>query len=195
MLYLEVTGCKKDVDQNHVYWYSPACGSKGYRKRWRCRGLKYLNLPEDYKWISYHPQDWGIRISYPWSSCYLHMEFRVNHFSFPQLLCSRHSDVQPLLGTIQKKVKHYYSTLFQKAGLPYHQLCWNTDRSITFMLSPWPLLSFHPLVPMVQAITSLDIVMACCYCVGQRRRWNNNKQVQKSLREKVLSKWSAHFQR
>lgn len=111
MLYLEVKGCKKDGNQSCVCWYSPASGSKGYRKRQQGRSLKYLNLPGDYKWISYRPQDWGIRISCPWFSCYLHMEFRVNRFSSPQLPSSRHRDTQPLLGTAWKKAKHYHSTL------------------------------------------------------------------------------------
>ena len=175
MLYLKATGCKKDGNQTRVCWCSPASGSKGYRKRQQGRGLKFLNLPGDYKLISYRPQDWGIRISWPWFSCYLHMEFRVNCFSSPQLPSSRHSDIQPLLGTVWKKAKHYYSTLLLKVGLAYHQLCQNIDRSTIFIHSTLPLHSSHPsAVPAFHAVTSLKIVMACCYSVGQQRLDTNS---------------------
>lgn len=206
MLYWKVTGCRKDGNQTRVCWCSPASDSKGYRKQQQGRGLRSLNLPRDYKWISYHPQDWGIRISWPWFSCYLHMEFRVNHVSSPQLSLSRHSDMQPLLGTAWKKAKHYCSALLQEADLAYPQLCWIADRSIIFILSPLPLhFSYPSAMPTVHAVTSPEIIVACsnmhwstetqsklrsftCY-------WMNKKQeVQKSLKEEALSKWSAHFQ-
>lgn len=136
-MYLKVPSCKKDGNQVRICWCSPASGSKGYRKQQQGRGLKFLNLPGDYKWISYRPQDWGIRISCPWFSCYLHMEFRVNRFSPPQLPPSRHSDIQPLLATVWKKAKHYCWASLLKAGLAYHQLCWNIDRSIIFIPLPF----------------------------------------------------------
>lgn len=94
----------------------------------------------DYKWISYHPQDWGIRISCLWFRCHLHMEFKVNHFSYPQLPSRSHSDISrnTLLGIVWKKAKHYYSTMLLKASLAYHQLSCNIDRSTIFLLSLYP---------------------------------------------------------
>ena len=164
-----MTSSKKDGNQTRIYRCSPASGSKGYRWQWQGRGLKYLNLPGFYKWLSSHPQDWEISISCPWFSCYLHMEFRINRFSSPQLPSGRHSDIPPLLGTDWKKAKHYYSTLLQKVGLAYHQLCQNPDRSTMFILSPTPpRSSYLPAVPMVRAASSLETVMACCYSTGQQ---------------------------
>lgn len=205
-MYLKVPSCKKDGNQIRICWCSPASGSKGYRKQQQGRGLKFLNLPGDYKWISYRPQDWGIRISCPWFSCYLHMEFRVNHFSPPQLPPSRHSDIQPLLATVWKKAKHYYSALLLKAGLAYHQLCRNIDRSTIFI----PLSFAPPLFPPTCCARG-----PCCHLTGDSHSpllqrwstetqsklrpftcyWNTNKQeAQKSFKKEALSKWSAHFQ-
>lgn len=59
-----------------------------------------------------------------------------------------------------------------KAVLAYHQLSHNIDRSTIFLFSPLPLHSSHPSA--VPAVTSLEIVIACCYSVGQWRLDTNS---------------------
>lgn len=128
MLYLNVTCCKKDGNQTHICWCSSkASNSKDYRKWWQ--GLKFMNLP-------------GITNEF----LIIHKEFKVNHFSYPQLPSRSHSDIigNTLLGIVWKKGKHYHSTMLLKADLACPQLSCNIDRSMIFLLSLCPFtLSIH----------------------------------------------------
>lgn len=172
------------------------------RKQQLGRGFKFLNLPEDYKLISYHSTEegWRIRISFPWFSCSLLMEFRVKCFSSPQLPSSRHRNIQPLLGTGWKQAQHYHPPLLMNIRLAL-QLYWNIDRNTIFTLSPSPLGSSHP-----PAVTVVHLTgdMACSYRVGQQRTapnwslshatetWTNKNRSPSRARD--LCKWCAHFQ-
>lgn len=185
----------KDGNPTHVCWYFPTSNSKA-REQQQGRWLKFLNLPGDYKLISYHPTELKGQDFLP--------QFSPDEVKGKMLLLSP-AALQPaqkystLLGTGWKQAQHYHSPLLMNVSLAL-QLYRNTDKLHFHPLSfaPWlfPSSCWDCGSPHRQAWAAVT-ELASRECSELRPSSCTETATNKNRspsRAEDLSKWSAHFQ-